>query len=75
MTRPVPEAAAVPSPCIGICRMDARSGWCEGCLRSLDEIAAWSTMSEADKRQVWQQLPLRQQAGTAPAGRNDGSRG
>jgi predicted Fe-S protein YdhL (DUF1289 family) len=37
----------VPSPCINICRMDAPSGWCEGCLRTLDEIAAWGRMSEA----------------------------
>ena len=32
----------VPSPCISVCRMDAASGLCEGCLRTLDEIAAWS---------------------------------
>ena len=38
---------ASPSPCIDVCRMDARSGWCEGCLRTLDEIAAWSTLDDA----------------------------
>jgi uncharacterized protein len=49
----------VPSPCISVCRMDARSGWCEGCLRTLDEIAAWSTMDDAGKRAVWDALPER----------------
>jgi predicted Fe-S protein YdhL (DUF1289 family) len=49
----------VPSPCINICRMDAPSGWCEGCLRTLDEIAAWGRMSEAAKQQLWAELRQR----------------
>ena len=49
----------VPSPCISVCRMDAATGWCEGCLRTLDEIAAWGSASDADKRGVWQQLVKR----------------
>ena len=50
---------SMPSPCINICRMDAASGWCSGCLRTLDEIAAWSTLPDAAKQAVWSQLPLR----------------
>ncbi|MCW5610062.1 MAG: DUF1289 domain-containing protein [Rubrivivax sp.] len=49
----------VPSPCISVCRMDAASGWCEGCLRTLDEIAAWSLLDDEGKRAVWAQLPAR----------------
>lgn len=49
----------VPSPCVNLCRIDPASGLCAGCWRSLDEIAAWSRMSDADKRQVWQALALR----------------
>ena len=30
----------MPSPCINVCRMDERTGWCEGCQRTLTEIAA-----------------------------------
>jgi predicted Fe-S protein YdhL (DUF1289 family) len=41
--------------------MDASTGWCEGCLRTLDEIAAWSTMADEDKRRVWALLPARRQ--------------
>ncbi|MDQ3189846.1 MAG: DUF1289 domain-containing protein [Pseudomonadota bacterium] len=50
---------AVLSPCISICKMDADSGWCEGCLRTIEEIARWSQMSDAQKREIWMQLPLR----------------
>lgn len=49
----------VPSPCRNVCRMDAASGYCEGCLRTIDEIAAWSAMAEDDKRRIWAQLPQR----------------
>ena len=59
----VPRAAlppaAVASPCIGVCRMDEASGCCEGCLRTIDEIAAWSTLDDAARRAVWLQLGQR----------------
>ena len=51
---------AVASPCNSVCRIDAGSGWCEGCLRTLDEIAAWSTMDDDAKRAVWEALALRE---------------
>jgi uncharacterized protein len=55
----VQTPSLLPSPCISVCRMHASSGWCEGCLRTLDEIAAWSRMDEAGKRAVWLQLSQR----------------
>jgi uncharacterized protein len=45
---PTPAA----SPCISICRMDETTGWCEGCLRTLDEIAVWSLLDDAERQQV-----------------------
>jgi uncharacterized protein len=39
--------------------MNPRTGLCEGCLRTLDEIAAWSTLSPEQKRAVLAQLPSR----------------
>jgi len=51
----------VPSPCQSVCIMHPETGWCEGCLRSLDEIAAWSRMDNPGKRAVWAQLPARLQ--------------
>ncbi len=51
--------AGVQSPCINVCRMNDATGWCEGCHRSLDEIAFWSVLDEADKQAVWALLPAR----------------
>ena len=56
---------AVPSPCINVCRMDAATGWCEGCRRTLAEIAAWSGLSDEQKRAVWQALALRRDPAVA----------
>ena len=53
--------APIPSPCISVCRMHERTGWCEGCLRTLDEIAAWSAMDDRTKRTVWKLLPQRRE--------------
>lgn len=55
-----PEAH-VPSPCQSVCIMHPQTNWCEGCLRSLDEIADWSRMAEPAKLAVWAQLPARLQ--------------
>ncbi|RBC30589.1 CoA pyrophosphatase, partial [Xanthomonas oryzae pv. oryzae] len=48
---PDPDFAAgrLPSPCIGVCSLDAQSH-CVGCLRSLDEIARWMSMSDAERQ-------------------------
>ena len=51
-----PEVA---SPCINVCRMGETSGYCEGCRRSLEEIACWSVYSAAEKRAVLALLPAR----------------
>ena len=50
---------AVPSPCVNVCEMDAASGWCRGCARSLNEIAGWGSAPEAVQRQVLARLPER----------------
>ncbi|WP_233861928.1 DUF1289 domain-containing protein [Paraburkholderia adhaesiva] len=47
------------SPCINICRMNEASGLCEGCLRTIDEIAAWSTLDDDAKRAVWNAIDAR----------------
>jgi hypothetical protein len=58
----VAGAALVPSPCTDVCRIDPVSGWCEGCLRTIDEIAAWRALDDGAKREVWKRLPGRRQA-------------
>jgi predicted Fe-S protein YdhL (DUF1289 family) len=49
----------VPSPCVNLCVMDDATGWCEGCGRTLDEIARWGSASKADRDAVWAKLPER----------------
>ena len=53
----------VPSPCISVCRLDPSSSFCTGCLRTLREIATWSSMSAADRRAVLAALPARRDRG------------
>lgn len=50
---------AIVSPCTNVCRMDAATGWCEGCLRTIDEIAAWTVLDDAGRRAVWARLAER----------------
>jgi predicted Fe-S protein YdhL (DUF1289 family) len=56
-----PSLAAVASPCINVCQMDAATGWCAGCLRNLDEIGCWSRLDDDAKRAVCAELPRRRQ--------------
>ena len=58
---------AVSSPCIDVCRMDPRTGWCEGSSRTIEEIARWSSLDDGAKREVWARLAQRRgQLFTAP---------
>ena len=59
---PLDPAGHVASPCNNVCTLHEPSGWCRGCLRTLAEITAWATMTDADKRGVWQALPARRVA-------------
>jgi predicted Fe-S protein YdhL (DUF1289 family) len=42
----------VQSPCVDICRIDRATGWCEGCGRTIDEIARWGRTDDADRKAV-----------------------
>jgi hypothetical protein len=50
------------SPCINVCRMDERTGLCEGCFRTIDEIACWSGYAREDKLAVLAKLEARRRA-------------
>lgn len=49
----------VKSPCIDICKVDLRSGWCRGCLRTRDEIKRWKDLSKKKRLKVLRALPVR----------------
>jgi len=44
------------SPCTGLCTLDPATGQCQGCRRTLDEIAAWPSLDDAGKRALLARL-------------------
>ncbi len=65
MTREVlsPELQTpVPSPCISMCKMAPDTGFCEGCMRTIDEIIGWGAQSDDYKRAVWAEIRRREAA-------------
>jgi predicted Fe-S protein YdhL (DUF1289 family) len=53
------------SPCIAVCIMDPRTGWCRGCYRTIGEIAGWLNMSEGERHRVVAALAARREAAEA----------
>jgi predicted Fe-S protein YdhL (DUF1289 family) len=45
--------------------MDAASGLCEGCFRTIDEIAHWGLYDDDEKRTLVAALPSRRAAAGA----------
>ena len=43
---------SIDSPCRKLCALDSATRVCTACLRTLDEIARWGRMSDAEKRAV-----------------------
>ena len=58
---------AVSTPCIKLCIVDPGTRLCRGCGRTLDEIARWAGMSEAERRRVMAGLAERLRAARLPA--------
>jgi predicted Fe-S protein YdhL (DUF1289 family) len=50
------------SPCINVCVMNPETALCDGCQRTLDEIALWGSASDAQKRAIWQLIRQRRAA-------------
>ncbi len=51
--------SVVESPCILVCSIDMKTGYCFGCGRTRDEIAAWMSMSAEERGAVLRTLPAR----------------
>jgi predicted Fe-S protein YdhL (DUF1289 family) len=56
---PHPPLRIFDSPCKSVCRIDDRFGWCVSCRRTRNEIKAWSTASEGEKKAILERLPKR----------------
>ena len=50
------------SPCMGVCRMDVDGKLCIGCLRTLDEVASWSTATEETRFAILKNVAERRAA-------------
>jgi predicted Fe-S protein YdhL (DUF1289 family) len=49
----------IETPCVKVCTLDARTGLCLGCGRTVDEIARWTAMDASERAQVMRELPDR----------------
>lgn len=58
----------IESPCVKICVVHPESRICTGCLRTIDEITAWSRMTPDARRAVMSELPARRSALTVRRG-------
>lgn len=47
------------SPCILVCSIDDKTGYCFGCGRTRTEIGAWTTYSSDERRAIMASLPGR----------------
>jgi uncharacterized protein len=47
------------SPCVDVCALDARSGLCTGCGRTLAEIGEWSGATAEQQCAILRVLPKR----------------
>jgi predicted Fe-S protein YdhL (DUF1289 family) len=52
----------IKTPCIKVCVVDGPSGHCLGCGRTLNEIARWARLSDAERDQIMALLPPRMEA-------------
>jgi uncharacterized protein len=53
---------AIATPCVQVCTMNSATGLCAGCGRTLEEIAAWSRYTAAQRGTVMAALPARRAA-------------
>ena len=49
----------IESPCIKVCVIHPEARLCTGCLRTIDEITAWSRLSPEARREIMAALPSR----------------
>lgn len=47
------------SPCVKVCVIHPKARLCVGCLRSIDEISAWSRLPEPERLAIMAALPAR----------------
>jgi predicted Fe-S protein YdhL (DUF1289 family) len=51
--------SSIASPCILVCAMDTKSGYCFGCGRTRDEIGGWMNYSHEERAEIMDSLSKR----------------
>jgi predicted Fe-S protein YdhL (DUF1289 family) len=51
----------VASPCNKVCVLDPASQLCIGCFRTIDEIAGWGALDDAQRAAIVAELPARRE--------------
>lgn len=44
------------TPCVSICRIDKETRTCEGCGRTIDQISAWTKMTDDERMAIMREL-------------------
>jgi predicted Fe-S protein YdhL (DUF1289 family) len=55
----MPPPAPIKTPCVKVCVVDGESGLCLGCFRRLKEVAAWASLTDAEREAILAELPSR----------------
>ncbi len=58
-----PVHSPVTSPCIGVCEINPDTGFCRGCLRTIEEIAGWREADARQRETILRRLATRRAAG------------
>ena len=59
---PAAPSSDPPSPCIGVCVINPQTQLCDGCFRTLDEIATWAGASDETRLAVLAEVEQRRVA-------------
>jgi len=54
-----PAPPPIVTPCVKVCAYDPSSGLCLGCRRTGEEIAGWTSFSDAQRAAIMAALPFR----------------
>lgn len=49
----------IKSPCIRVCKINGNTGYCEGCLRTIDEISDWVFITDEERLKILNEIEER----------------
>ncbi len=55
------EEEHIESPCLRICAVDGKTGFCMGCYRTLKEITTWAKLDNNAKKDLLIELDARKE--------------